>query len=351
MSAGPVGAPSPPQGPDSPIATGSTASLGVDDPAARAAYRRARRWSRWSRFLGPMLGRFFLTILGASVLSFTAFYILLDPVDLMLPVTASAEARADLKEQLGLDDPLLVQYGRFLGGAVQGDFGISLSQRRPAMEVVMERLPATAILAGSAMLLASVLGLAVGLWASLRPDGSVAKASVVASNSLVSLHDAWISLMLILVFAVTLGWFPTGGGGDWSHLVLPMLALATRPFGRMIQMTTDSVGEERHASYVETAGAKGADERRILFRHKLRSATPAIITFAMYDFGRLFVGTAIIIETTFAWPGIGSLIIQSLEAGDVFLSQAIVVTSAIIVATLNFASDVTHMLIDPRVRV
>ncbi len=302
------------------------------------------------RFVGNKLGRFALTILGASAIAFAVFYVVLDPVDLLLPVSATAEIREQLTEQLGLDKPLSVQYWDFLSNAVKGDFGDSISLRRPAMRVVLERLPATAILATGAMAVAVLFGIAIGTGAAANPGGRLDRLATGLAYGLISVHDAWISIVLILLFAVAAGWLPTGGYGSVKFLILPTIALATRPLGRVIQVTKTSIAEESTRAYVSTARSKGATPLRILTTHQLKSALPGITTFVMYDFGRLFVGTAIIVETVFAWPGIGSLIVRSLQSGDVFLSQAIVITAAVIVATLNLLADLFHMAIDPRVR-
>lgn len=295
-----------------------------------------------------VVGQFVVTVFGASLLAFIAFRVLLNPVDLLLPVTASEQARASLSMQFGFTDSLPVQYVRFLGGALRGDFGDSLSLRRPALDIVLERLPATAILACAAMGLALIVGGTAGFAAAKRPTSRLDR--VVSASSFVglSMHDAWISIMLILLFAVGTGWFPTGGRTGRYALVLPAIALSVRSAGRMSQIVRTSLVNESGKAYVTTAYAKGASPSRILLSHQLRAAAPAIVTFSMYDFGRLFVGTAIIVETVFAWPGLGQLIVRSLQSGDVFLSQAIVVVSAIIVASLNLTADVIHLALDPR---
>lgn len=307
--------------------------------------------SVYLRYLRHRVVPFAAVIIGASVVVFVILYLVADPARLLLPLGTPKEEMDAFRHQLGLDDPLVVQYGRFVSGAVRGDFGTSLWIRRPALDVVFERLPATAVLSLLATGLAAVVGVTLGLLAFRRSGGLFDKVVNVGSYAAVSVSDIWLSLMLIIIFPVQLGVLKTGGYGlGYETLLLPLAALSLRPIGRMAQVTRSAMLQERSRPYAAFAAAKGLREPRIVLLHQLRNALPTIVTMLMYDAGRLFAGTAVVVETVFGWPGIGSLAVGALQRGDIYLVQAIVVVAAVVVASLNLLADLIHFVIDPRLR-
>jgi peptide/nickel transport system permease protein len=280
---------------------------------------------------------------------FFATHLLGDPARLMLRPEATDEQVAALRAEMGLDDPILVQFGRYLGDLARGDFGESLWQRVPAMPIVLDRLPATLYLAGVTLAVAVPLALLLGVVSAVRPRSLPDRIVTVVSLAGVSTADFWLGLMLILLFAVELGWLPTSGYGGVSFVLLPAAALAVRPMGRISQVVRSAMLDEMGRAYVTTARAKGLRERVVVFSHTLKNAAIPIITM-MGDEAASLLNGAVVIETLFGWPGIGILLIEAIEKRDLPLVEATAIVIAVMIVGVNLLVDLTYSLIDPRVR-
>ncbi|MEA2597764.1 MAG: peptide/nickel transport system permease protein [Thermomicrobiales bacterium] len=280
---------------------------------------------------------------------FFVTHLLGDPARLMLRPEATEEQVQQLRESLGLNDPLLVQFGRFMGDLVRGDIGNSLWQRVPAMPIVIGRLPATLYLAGVTLALAIPLALTLGIVSAIKPRSFADRVVTVVSLAGVSTADFWLGLMLILFFAVELGWLPTSGYGGINFVVLPAAALAVRPIGRVSQVVRSAMLEEMSKPYVTTARAKGLGERIVIISHTLKNAAIPILTM-MGDEAAALLNGAVVIETLFGWPGVGILLIQAIEKRDLPLIEATVIVIAVMIVSVNLLVDLVYTLIDPRVR-
>jgi peptide/nickel transport system permease protein len=288
-------------------------------------------------------------LLGASIIVFFITSLFADPAKLMLPIASSQVEYEQLKTQLGFYDPVHVRFLRFLGNAARLDFGKSLWQGVPAMQLVLERLAATALLSFSAIGLATLIGVPFGTLAAIRPGSKLDRVCTISSLTGVSVADFWLGLMLILIFAVNLRLLPTSGYGA-KELLLPALTLAARPIGRIALVTRSAMLDEMHRPYVTTARAKGLFEGRVVFLHALKNAGLTVVTLCGYEIGRIFAGYAVIVETVFGWPGIGQLAVQAITNDDLPVLQAVVFVAASIVVVLNIAIDLCYALLDPRIR-
>ena len=273
-----------------------------------------------------------------------------DPALLLLPTGASEAQLAELRVALGLDQPLFTQYLHFLGAAVRGDFGQSFQQVRPAIAVVLERLPATAQLATAALIAGVLLGGLTGFLAAKYRGTMIEFVAMVLALLGQATPVFWLGLMLIMLFAVDLGWFPTGGYGGWSHLVLPTLTLATFTAASITRLLRSRMVEIMQEDYVRTAWAKGLLPRIVYMRHVMRNALIPVVTMIGILAGEL-LGGSVITETIFAWPGVGRAIIQAVQANDFPVVQAGVTLVACIYVVINLVVDLTYGMLDPRIRI
>jgi len=300
------------------------------------------------QFCGHVLGAL-LAVWGAVSIVFVATRMIGDPTVLLLPIGAGPEQLAALSSALGLDQSLLLQYGRFLLSALHGDFGISFIHTRPALELVLERLPTTAALTVTALSIGLVLGLGIGLLGALaRPPGVRALAMGLAAMGQAT-PAFWLGMIFILLFSVHLGWLPTGGNDSLLHILLPAMTLAAAIAASVARLLRSSVLDVLAQDHVRTARAKGLHPMTILFWHVLRNALLPVLTLTGILTGEL-LGGAIVVETVFAWPGIGRLLIQAIAGRDFPVVQAAVVVIALIWVTLNILVDLGHGVLDPRVR-
>jgi peptide/nickel transport system permease protein len=267
----------------------------------------------------------------------------------MLPIAASQTEYEQLQEKLGFNDPAYVRFFMFLSGVLSLDFGKSLWQGVPAIQLVLDRLPATTWLSLSAIGMATMIGVPFGTFAALKPGSTLDRFCTISSLTGVSIADFWLGLMLILLFAVNLQWLPTSGYGV-NELILPALTLAARPIGRIALVTRSAMLDELHRPYVTTARAKGLFEGRVVFSHALKNAALTVVTLCGYEIGRIFAGYAVIVETLFGWPGIGQLAVQSISNDDLPVVQAVVFVAASIVVVLNIIIDLGYAVLDPRIR-
>lgn len=300
-------------------------------------------------FLLRRLGESTLAIWGIVTIIFFVTRVLGDPAALLLPIGASAADIEALRDQLGLNQPLMLQYFQFLFNAVQGDFGISFQHGRDAMEVVLERLPATATLALTAIVLGLVIGVVAGSIAALK-RGSAVELLVMAIALLGQATPVfWLGIMLILFFSVNLGWLPTGGYGTIWHLILPALTLAVFVSASVARLLRSSILDILQEDYVRTAKAKGLLRSTVFFWHVARNALIPVVTMTAILTGEL-LGGSVVTETVFAWPGIGRLIIQAIEAKDFPIIQAGITLIAAIFVAINFLVDLLYGVLDPRIR-
>jgi peptide/nickel transport system permease protein len=290
-----------------------------------------------------------LILIGLVIVVFFVTHMLGDPARLMLRPEATEEQVQALRDSLGLNDPMHVQFGRFISNLVRGDFGDSMWQRVPALPIVLDRVPATLYLAGVTLLIAFPLAVLLGIVSAVRPRSIWDRIVTVISLGGVSTADFWVGLMLILFFSVQLGWLPTSGYGGLQYVVLPAVALALRPMGRISQVVRSAMLDEMSKQYMVTARAKGLKERSVVVSHALKNAFIPVVTLGGDEAAALLNG-AVVIETLFGWPGVGILLIQAIERRDLPLIEASVLTIAVMIVTVNLLVDLTYALLDPRVR-
>jgi peptide/nickel transport system permease protein len=268
---------------------------------------------------------------------------------MLLPEGAPQSAVDELDRQLGLHEPLWVQYGLFLRSVARGDFGQSFQYRAPALTVVVERLPATIQLAAAAMLLTVLGGVSIGIVAAVRRGTAVDYAGTGLAVLGQSLPNFWLGIMLILLFGVTLRWLPTSGFQGWTHLVLPSVTLAAFPTALVARLTRSSMLEILGQEYIRTSRAKGLAERVVVLRHALSNATIPLLTVLGLQIGTLLSG-AVITESIFAWPGMGKLVVDAIFFRDFPVVQTILILSATLFVGINLLVDVLYTVLDPRIR-
>jgi peptide/nickel transport system permease protein len=249
-----------------------------------------------------------------------------------------------------LDRPIAIQFVEFLGDIARLDFGDSLWQHRPAMEIVFEKLPLTLALAFLGIGLAFVLSIPLGIIAALQPGGISDRSTVFVSLIGLSVPQFWLGLLLIVVFAVQLHWLPTSGIGSPVNIILPAITMALPALARMVMIVRSSMIDELNQQYVKTGFAKGLPFYRVVGIHALRNAALPVVTLCGWELIRAVAGYSVVVETVFAWPGLGMTAIQAIEREDLILLQAIVFTVAITVVMINILMDVAYTVIDPRLK-
>jgi ABC-type dipeptide/oligopeptide/nickel transport system permease component len=291
-----------------------------------------------------------IVLLGTSLLVFGLLRIVpSDPVDLLSrPGTPEAQ-KAVQRRALGLDQPLYVQYGVFLRDALRGDFGTSFRFNQPASALVLHAFPATLALTLLALGLAVMLGGPLGILAAMRPGSLADRVSMVLAVVGQSIPNFWLGIVLIIVFAVRLRWLPTSGSGSVQQAILPTVTLASYNIALIARLTRSGMRDALRQDYIRTARAKGLGESTVLTRHALRNALIPIVTVIGLQFGTL-LGGAVIVETVFAWPGIGNLVINAIGWRDYPIVQAVVLLSALSFVLINFVLDAAYSWLDPRIR-
>lgn len=289
------------------------------------------------------------TLVGVTVVVFALIRLVPgDPARLVLGLQASEEEVQRLRVQLGLDQPLPVQYARFLGRLVQGDLGRSVVTGEPVTREIAARLPATVQLAVASTLLATAAGMAAGVISATRQYSWVDYLVMTVALFGISLPVFWLGLMLMLLFSVHLRWLPAGGYGTPAHLVLPTVTLAAFSVAIIARMTRSSLLEVLHQDYVRTAWAKGLGAQAVILRHALKNALIPVVTVIGLQFGGL-LGGAILTETVFAWPGMGRLLVGAIVARDYPVVQGAVLVFAALFTLVNLAVDVLYAYVDPRI--
>ncbi|MDR9392238.1 MAG: ABC transporter permease [Trueperaceae bacterium] len=289
-----------------------------------------------------------VVLLALTMLVFAMVNLSGDPVRLLLPPDASPETVAAFRARLGLDDPLPIRYARFLGAAVQADFGTSIQLGEPALALVAERLPATLTLAGWAVLVAVVLGVPLGVLTALRRDSAWDTAITALALVGQSTPVFWVGVMSILLFAVELRWLPSSGSGTAAHLVLPVGTLTLFLLGGLVRVTRTAMLDVLDRAYVRTATAKGQVRRLVVWRHAFRNALIPVVTQIGLQM-RFVLGGSVITETIFAWPGLGRLMVNAVYARDYPVVEAGVFAVALLLIAVNTLVDVSYAWLNPKV--
>ena len=291
-----------------------------------------------------------LILLGVSFITYFLLFVLpADPVRQIAGRSATAETVQNIREQLGLDQPFVVQYARYLGNLVQGDLGRSYLQRSQVSELIWSRLPATLLLMLGAIVAELVIGLSMGVTAALRRNSGTDQTLMIASFVGVSAPQFVVGLLLLYVFAVQLQWFPIGGYGTFAHLVLPSLTMGILGADWYARMMRSSMIEVLQADFIRTARAKGIGPARVIFCHALPNAILPIIAMIGIDIG-IFMGGIVVVESVFGWPGIGQLAWQAIQRVDIPIIMGVTLVSAVAIVLGNLLADLVAPLIDPRIK-
>ncbi len=302
------------------------------------------------RFLARRLLLTTPVLLGVATLVFSLIHLIPgDPAQAMLGEAAPQADVVELRHRLGLDRPLIEQYGMFLKGLVTGDLGTSLRTGQPVTDQIVERMPATFELAAAAMIVAIAFAMPLGIVAAVRRGTVADHAAMTISLAGVSVPNFWLGPMLAIIFAVELGWLPVSGRGTWAHLVLPAISLGAALAAILARMTRATMLEELREQYVQAARARGVSKSRAVLRHAFRNSLIPVVTLLGLQFGAVLTG-AVITETIFAWPGIGRLLIQSIGFRDYPLVQGCILLIALTYVGVNLATDMVYGVLDPRIR-
>ncbi len=303
-----------------------------------------------TRFIARRVGVSAIVLLGVCAIVFFALFLTGDPAALMLPPTATRADIAQYRHAMGFDDPVIVQFLRYLGHVVTGNFGQSLRFGRPVLGLVAERLPATALLAVTALAWSTLLGFALGIAAAVARGTALDLVVRLLALSGQAIPVFWLGLLLLLVVALQWRLLPTGGYGGVSHLILPALSLGAYYMSAVTRLVRVSLIEALQQDYVRTARAKGLSERRVVLVHALRNALIPVLTVQALQFASL-LGGALVTEIIFAWPGIGRLAVQAIQNRDFPLVQATVLLSAVAFVVVNLLVDLAYAWLNPRVRI
>jgi peptide/nickel transport system permease protein/oligopeptide transport system permease protein len=304
------------------------------------------------RFLLSRLVTTVPVLFGVSLLVFMMLHLVPgDPVKMMLSEFQTTPQQVELlRSQLHLDEPLPQQYGRFVVNALRGDLGLSIRSKRPVRNEIGENLGSTLQLAAAALLIAIGIGMPLGIIAALKQHSWFDIGPMIFALSGVSMPSFWLGLLLIFLFSLRLGWFPATGGGDLKHLILPALTLGLGASAIIARLTRSSMLEVLRQDYMTTARAKGLNETIVVLRHGLKNALIPVVTIFGLQFGSLLAG-AVVVETVFARPGIGRLIVNSILAKDFPMVQGIILFTATAYVVANLLVDLAYGLLDPRIRI
>ena len=302
------------------------------------------------RFLGRRLLVALPTLFGVLVVTFLLLHVAPgDPVQAMVGERADSATIARLRAQLHLDRPLSARFAHYVGDVARGDFGRSYITNRPITQDIRERFPKTLQLAGAAMLLATLIGMSLGVLSAVKPGGIADRVALGVAYLGISFPVYWVGLLLILLFAVTLRWLPPSGFGSPRFLILPALTLGMRSIAFLARMTRSSMLDSLSADYIRTARAKGAGRWLVTLRHGFRNALIPIVTVVGLDFGSYLTGS-ILTETVFSWPGLGRYVVNAIARRDLPAIQGSVLFLSVVFIGVNILTDVAYAKIDPRVR-
>jgi peptide/nickel transport system permease protein len=306
-----------------------------------------------------------LVVVVMSFIVFSGVFLVGDPVEILVSDDADQEERELMIKSMGLDKPFIVQYGIFISKALKGDLGDSFVFQEPALLLILDRMPATMELAVVALLIAIIFGIPLGVWAGLKPDSLASKSIMTGSILGFSLPTFWVGIMMILLFAVLLGWLPSTGRGDvqiilgmpisvfswdgFSHVLMPAVNLALFKLSMVIRLARAGTREVMHQDYIKFARAKGLQESRIILVHVLKNIMIPVVTILGLEFGGL-VAFSVVTETVFAWPGMGKLLIDSIGMLDRPIIVAYLMIIVFLFVFINLAVDICYSILDPRVR-
>jgi len=302
------------------------------------------------RYITRQLVQLVVVIIGISLLAFSILHVIGDPVLLLLPQNAGKEEYERYHKILGLDQPVYIQYWKFVSRAVVGDFGKSWYTSTPAFTLVLERMPPTLYLTFAGLAAAMLIALPLGILAALKRHSFVDTLCTMLAVAGQAMPIFWLGIMLIIVFAVRLKALPASGYGTWQHFLMPAFSLGTFLAPITMRLVRSGVIEVMNMEYIKTARAKGVAERMVVIKHAFRNACIPVITVVGLQFGQL-LGGAIVTETVFAWPGVATLTVESIRNQDFPVVQCAVVLLALVIVTVNLIVDVIVGLIDPRIRV
>ena len=288
-------------------------------------------------------------LVGISLVVFIILHLTGDPAALLMPMDATPEQVAQFRQEMGFNDPILVQYWRFFKGTLRGDFGKSFRHSQPALDLVMERMPATIQLTLAAMVIALFVAIPVGIISAIRRNSILDHIGMTGALLGQSTPVFWLGIMLILIFSVTLQWFPSSGRGEIQNLVLPAITLGMFTMARTARMMRSSMLEVLGQEYMKTAKAKGLTPLTVVLKHALKNAAIPVVTIIGMELGTL-LGGAVITETIFAWPGVGRLAVQAIYNRDYPVVQAAVFLLAAIFVLVNLVVDLLYTYLDPRVK-
>lgn len=316
-------------------------------------------------FIARRVFQSIFVMLAVGFIAFAMFRYVGDPINNMVGQDTTLEQRAELRKQLGLDDPFLVQYFRFIGNAAQGDFGMSYRQRRPVSELIESRMPATLELSFVSAVIALFLGIPMGIYTALRRDGVLSRSFMTLSLIGISLPTFLIGILMILFFGVMLRWLPSFGRGDvvqlgwwstgfltksgWQSLIMPAFTLALFQMTLIMRLVRAEMLEVLRTDYIRFARARGLTTRAVHFGHALRNTLVPVITIAGLQFGAV-IAFAIITETVFQWPGMGLLFVQAVQNVDIPIMAAYLLMVSLIFVTINLVVDILYTVVDPRLR-
>ncbi len=272
-----------------------------------------------------------------------------DPAIVIAGEHATHEEIERVREEYGFNDPILVRYAKYMGNLLKGDLGISYVSKKDVFETYKQRFPATAQLAVTAMIVATMISIPIGIYSAVNQNTWKDTTSVVFALIGVSMPPFWLGLILIITFSLTLGWFPSGGIGGWNSVILPAITSGTGYAALMTRTTRSSMLEVLRQDFLRTARSKGVSERKVIHKHALRNALIPIITVAGMQFGYI-LGGAVLIETVFTWPGVGRLIVDSIGMRDIPMVTGCVIITTMIVSIVQLFVDILYSFIDPRIK-
>jgi peptide/nickel transport system permease protein len=302
-----------------------------------------------SHYLAQRLQHLFWVLLAVSILVFLLVYLSGDPIRLLAPLDASPEDVERVRALYGLDQPLPVQYWNFLIKALQGDMGDSFRYDQPALKMVMDKLPATVRLALFSLMLTILIGIPLGLWAGSHPNSVVDWIVSLLTFVSISIPSFWLGILLILIFADRLRWLPPSGDATFRHMLMPGITLSIYSIGLLSRLVRATLIDVMSRDYIRTARAKGLRERIVLYRHALRNTMIPTVTVLGLQLGAL-LGGSVVVESVFAWPGVGWLMLQGIQNRDLPLVRAVVLIISLGFVLINLTVDLLYSRLDPRIR-
>lgn len=303
-----------------------------------------------AKYISKRLLQAIFVLLGVSLVAFIILHLSGDPLSLLISSGATPEQEAAIRTKMGLDDPLYIQYFRFLAQILHGDFGESLYYKQSTLSLIMNRLPATIQLTFAGILVATVIGIPLGIIAATKKGSvmdSVVRIIAICGQAIPSF---WLGLMMILIFSVKLKWLPTSGRGTFAQIIMPAITVGLFSMASVCRLTRSTMIETLKTDYIRTAKAKGLHKARIIVIHALRNSLLPVVTTIGMEIGHLLGGT-LLTETIFSWPGIGSLAVQAITNRDYPLVQTAVLITAFMFVIVNLIVDLLYAVIDPRIDV